>query len=112
MTDTLPEQFMFIGGRQVRASDEATETVLNPATGEVIATVPLGSARDVDIAVAAAAAAFEDWADTPAGSVHDAFFASLIDLKRTSRSSLNSSHETSASRSALLVRKCRSARIT
>ena len=67
MTDTLPEQFMFIGGRQVRASDEATETVLNPATGEVIATVPLGSARDVDIAVAAAAAAFEDWADTPAG---------------------------------------------
>jgi aminobutyraldehyde dehydrogenase len=67
MTDTLPEQFMFIGGRQVQASDGATETVLNPATGEVIATVPLGSARDVDIAVSAAAAAFEEWADTPAG---------------------------------------------
>jgi aldehyde dehydrogenase (NAD+) len=32
---------------------------LNPATGEVLATVPRGGAADVDAAVAAARAAFE-----------------------------------------------------
>jgi 1-pyrroline dehydrogenase len=41
-----------------------TRDVLNPATGEVLATVPEGSAEDVDRAVAAAAAARIPFRDT------------------------------------------------
>jgi aldehyde dehydrogenase (NAD+) len=39
--------------------------VVNPATGDVIATVPAGTAADVDRAVAAARAAFRGWSNTP-----------------------------------------------
>ena len=35
--------------------------VLNPATEEVVATVPFGTAADCDLAIAAAARAFPDW---------------------------------------------------
>ena len=35
--------------------------VLNPATGEVIAEVPRGTAEDVERAVAAAQAAWDEW---------------------------------------------------
>ena len=45
----------------------ATMDVLNPATGEVIAQVPAGTAEDVDAAVEAAKAALPEWLDsTPA----------------------------------------------
>ncbi|MEP7378524.1 MAG: aldehyde dehydrogenase family protein [Chloroflexota bacterium] len=50
---------MFIGGEQVDALDGQTFEVLNPATGEVIAHVPLGGKADVDRAVEAARKAFE-----------------------------------------------------
>ena len=49
----------FIGGRLVPGGD-ATVPVYNPATGEEISRVPDGSVDDVDKAVAAARAAFED----------------------------------------------------
>jgi aldehyde dehydrogenase (NAD+) len=39
--------------------------VLNPATEEVLDSIPLGSAADVDAAVDRAADAFPDWAATP-----------------------------------------------
>jgi len=39
-------------------------TVINPATGEQIAEVPVASAEDVDRAVAAARGAFHGWANT------------------------------------------------
>ena len=39
--------------------------VINPATEEVIASVPAGSSADADAAVQAAASAFESWAATP-----------------------------------------------
>jgi len=58
---------MFIGGRRVDSESGATEPIINPATEDVIAEVPLGSAKDVDAAVAAAGAAFEAWADTAPG---------------------------------------------
>ncbi len=45
---------MVIGGEGVDAADGKTFEVVNPATGEVIATVPLGGREDVDRAVAAA----------------------------------------------------------
>jgi betaine-aldehyde dehydrogenase len=61
---------MVIGGESVDAADGLTFEVVNPATGAVIATVPLGGREDVDRAVAAAQAAFDDrkgWANWAAG---------------------------------------------
>ena len=61
---------MVIGGRSVDAADGQTFDVVDPADGKVIATVPLGGREDVDRAVAAAQAAFEDrkgWATWAAG---------------------------------------------
>ena len=51
---------MVIGGQQVDAADGQTFDVMNPATGEVIAKAPLGGPEDVNRAVAAAQAAFDD----------------------------------------------------
>ena len=51
---------MIIGGEQVDAADGQTFDVSNPATGQVIATAPLGGPEDVDRAVKAAQQAFED----------------------------------------------------
>ena len=51
----------FIGGAWVAAADGATDEVLNPATGEVLAEVASGGAADADAAVAAALGAFETW---------------------------------------------------
>ena len=56
---------MFVSGEAVLAASGATESVLDPATGEQFAEVPLGGQEDVDRAVAAAEAAFWDWAETP-----------------------------------------------
>jgi len=50
---------MFIGGKWVAAQSGEVMQALNPATGEVLATVPRGGAADIDAAVAAARAAFE-----------------------------------------------------
>jgi 5-carboxymethyl-2-hydroxymuconic-semialdehyde dehydrogenase len=52
-----------INGRKVDSRD-AFETI-NPATGEVLATVASGGQVEVDAAVAAAKAAFPGWAATP-----------------------------------------------
>jgi len=51
---------MIIGGEGVAAADGQTFDVVNPATGEVMARAPLGGKADVDRAVAAAQAAFDD----------------------------------------------------
>ena len=51
---------MVIGGEQVDALDGQTFDVVNPATGKVIATAPLGGREDVDRAVAAAQHALDD----------------------------------------------------
>src|SRR5262245_14862995 len=57
----------FVGGEWVDAADGATMEVLNPATGEVGAEVPRGSAADVDAAVAAAKRALPEWLETTPG---------------------------------------------
>ena len=54
---------MIINGQPVMAA--ATLGVINPATGEVFAQVPAGTAAHVDAAVAAAQAAFPAWRETP-----------------------------------------------
>jgi betaine-aldehyde dehydrogenase/aminobutyraldehyde dehydrogenase len=58
---------MYVDGEQVAAADDATEPVINPATGEQIATVALGGAADVDRAVDAAERAFDGWSATTPG---------------------------------------------
>jgi len=55
-----------IGGEWVPAVGGETIDVINPATGEVLARVPRGTAADVDNAVRAAEAAFPAWRDTNA----------------------------------------------
>ncbi|WP_239696546.1 CoA-acylating methylmalonate-semialdehyde dehydrogenase [Paenibacillus oryzisoli] len=54
-----------INGVWVDATNSETSNVINPATGEVIARVPLSSGRDVEQAVFAAQNAFETWSRTP-----------------------------------------------
>jgi malonate-semialdehyde dehydrogenase (acetylating)/methylmalonate-semialdehyde dehydrogenase len=50
-----------INGRSVESTSGRTSPVFNPATGEQSAELGLASEADVDAAVAAAAAAFEEW---------------------------------------------------
>jgi malonate-semialdehyde dehydrogenase (acetylating)/methylmalonate-semialdehyde dehydrogenase len=55
----------YVAGRW-HTPDASTRDVINPATGEPLARVPLSSAADVDAAVAAAVRAFDGWRRTPA----------------------------------------------
>src|SRR3954449_12548277 len=55
-----------IGGEWVGAAGGETFDTSMPATGEVLGTFPRSAASDVDRAVAAAKAAFEDWRLVPA----------------------------------------------
>jgi malonate-semialdehyde dehydrogenase (acetylating) / methylmalonate-semialdehyde dehydrogenase len=55
----------YIGGSWMRSSGTTLLDVKNPATGEVLAQVPLSTAEDVDTAVKAAQAAFPGWSATP-----------------------------------------------
>ena len=56
---------MLIGGEWRDARSGKTLVVENPARREPIGEVPRAQAEDVDLAVAAAAAAFPAWAHTP-----------------------------------------------
>ncbi len=52
---------MWINGESVESVGQQRFEVINPATEEVITTVPRGNAEDVERAVAAANAAFKHW---------------------------------------------------
>jgi betaine-aldehyde dehydrogenase len=73
---------MVIGGQSVDAADGQTFEIVDPARGRTIATAPLGGRADVDRAVAAARAAFDDrkgWANWAAGK-RGRSLAKLADL--------------------------------
>ncbi|HEY7065685.1 MAG TPA: CoA-acylating methylmalonate-semialdehyde dehydrogenase [Chloroflexota bacterium] len=55
----------YVGGEWVESSAARTLDVLNPATAQPLARVPLGTAAEVDRAVQAAQAAFPAWRATP-----------------------------------------------
>ena len=55
----------YIGGRWVPSHGTTALPLVNPATGESLGRVPLGTPGDVDDAVQAAAAAFPKWRETP-----------------------------------------------
>ncbi|TMA34420.1 MAG: aldehyde dehydrogenase family protein [Deltaproteobacteria bacterium] len=54
----------YIDGRWVEPAEARPYAVINPATEEPIARIALGSAKDVDLAVAAARRAFETYSQT------------------------------------------------
>ena len=54
----------FVNGKMVASVDGEDEAIISPVDEKVIAKVPKGTAKDVDRAVAAAAAAFEKWQDS------------------------------------------------
>jgi aldehyde dehydrogenase (NAD+) len=60
-----PPNAMFVAGAWVPSAGAGLLEVINPATEDVLATVPAGTAEDVELAVAAARAAAEGWAGTP-----------------------------------------------
>src|SRR5258708_635878 len=63
MTDRIVKNY--INGMWVASKSENMRTILNPATNEAIAQVPLSTVAEVDKAVQAAQEAFYDWRTTP-----------------------------------------------
>src|SRR5246500_3809170 len=59
MTTQIPH---FIDGQRTAGQSQRTADVYNPNTGQVRAQVPMGSAVDVDAAVAVAVEAQKEWA--------------------------------------------------
>ncbi len=55
----------YINGEWQNSSSPEWQDVVNPATAEVLASVPLSSNDDVTSAIEAAAAAFPAWRRTP-----------------------------------------------
>src|SRR6266478_2378043 len=64
-TPTLTKLPNYINGRWQQATTTEWLDVSNPATGDLIAQVPISSAADVATAVDAAAAAYPEWRRTP-----------------------------------------------
>ncbi len=62
MTDDYPRELsLLIAGEWLPAGHRATRAVLNPATGETLAQLPLADTADLDRALDAAQSAFEHW---------------------------------------------------
>src|SRR5437879_9423675 len=55
----------YVNGKWTESNAREWLDVVNPATGETLAKVPLSDAGDIGAAVEAAAAAFPDWRRTP-----------------------------------------------
>lgn len=51
----------YIGGEWIDSTSQQSEKVYNPATGEVIAHVPISTSKDLDHAVQVAAETFQTW---------------------------------------------------
>ncbi len=69
MSVSVQTENLLIAGQRVPAADGRTYDVVNPATGEVLATVAEAGLEDVERAVSAARRAFDDgpWPRWPAG---------------------------------------------
>ncbi len=62
---TIREVPMFIGGKRVSSTSKQWRDIINPATQEVVARVPLCTQEEIDQAVANAKAAYATWRETP-----------------------------------------------
>src|SRR3990172_1214280 len=63
---TKMDMKLFINGESVEAADGQRQDVKDPATGEVVGSVPKAAREDAKRAIDAAAAAFETWSETTA----------------------------------------------
>jgi len=72
---------MIINGQKVNASNGAVLNIVNPATGEVIDTVPDCTKEDVDRAIEAANAAQKEWAKLP-GWKRAEYMSKVVELAR------------------------------
>jgi succinate-semialdehyde dehydrogenase/glutarate-semialdehyde dehydrogenase len=62
MSTEYPQSLRFhIDGEWIEAGDRQTQDVVNPATGQTLATLPLASTDDLDRALAAAELGFREW---------------------------------------------------
>ncbi|MGM7719499.1 CoA-acylating methylmalonate-semialdehyde dehydrogenase [Metabacillus sp. Hm71] len=61
LTQTVQTLKNFIGGQWIESTGNQIEEVPNPATGEIIARVPISTREDLDNAVAVAKEAFKKW---------------------------------------------------
>jgi len=59
-----PDLYMIIDGERVTAGSRRTHKVMNPATGDVLAELPLADAADLDRALDAARRGFAVWRDS------------------------------------------------
>ncbi len=89
----MPRAFQnYIGGEWVDAASGETFESLSPATGEVLGSFPKSGPADVDRAVAAAKAAFEEWRLVPAPRRAEVLyrFANLLTAEKESLAALMS----------------------
>jgi malonate-semialdehyde dehydrogenase (acetylating) / methylmalonate-semialdehyde dehydrogenase len=63
----IPAIPLLIGGELVASRSERWRDIVNPATQQVLARVPMATKEEVDAAVAAASHAFKTWRKTPIG---------------------------------------------
>ena len=74
----------FVDGQYVDAAGESTSELINPSTGQVVATAPISSQEDVDAAYASAAKAFEgEWGESTPSERQSALlkFADAIEAR-------------------------------
>src|SRR4029079_13063160 len=68
VSSNAPTVKLLINGQFVESKAKAWRDVVNPATQEVLARVPMCDAAEVDLAVKNAAEAFKTWKNTPIGA--------------------------------------------
>lgn len=61
-----PDPHLLVGGEKLNGGGRETDDVLDPATGETIASLPRASAADLDTALDHAQSGFGEWRDTSA----------------------------------------------
>lgn len=81
---------MFIDGRWTDSSDGAVSSVINPATGVCVDTVPEATEQDVDRAIALAVEGQKEWNDIPLHeklSILERYCVLLTEILKKSRPS-------------------------
>ncbi len=66
-THTIPTVKLLIGGQFIESTTTEWRNIVNPATQQVLARVPMATRAEVDAAVAAGKLAFKTWRHTPIG---------------------------------------------
>ena len=73
----------YINGQFVNASTSKTMEVISPVDGNLLSTVPLSAAKDLDDAVKAAKKAFPAWSKMPIKERVQVFFRYKTLLEKT-----------------------------